>query len=154
MFSDADLDLLDNINEEQQAVDNQQITESGTLDIGMPPLMVEDEALPALEEADTGFDAFNETEQTESSPQQQEILENITENASLPGIPIYKADENTQASDDKIQISEGNIVYHEKYGKGVVEELFNYGKRTLCSIQFDNVGRRLLDPNLADLKQM
>ena len=69
-------------------------------------------------------------------------------------IPIYKADENTQASDDKIQISEGNIVYHEKYGKGVVEELFNYGKRTLCSIQFDNVGRRLLDPNLADLKQM
>ena len=81
-------------------------------------------------------------------------MENITENASLPGIPIYKADENTQASDDKIQISEGNIVYHEKYGKGVVEELFNYGKRTLCSIQFDNVGRRLLDPNLADLKQM
>lgn len=86
---------------------------------------------------------------------QENILETLTENDSIPGVPIYKTQpEQNVKSADGFNITEGNIVYHEKYGKGVVEELFNYGKRTLCSIQFDNVGRRLLDPNLAELKQM
>lgn len=152
MFSDSDLDLLDNLNEQEPSFDNQQIPESGTLDLGMPPLIIEDEPIPLLDDSETEENYI--TEQQMTAPAQEEILENITENDSLPGIPIYKADAEAPSSDEKIQISEGNIVYHEKYGKGVVEELFNYGKRTLCSIQFDNVGRRLLDPNLADLKQM
>ena len=71
-----------------------------------------------------------------------------------PNIPIYttEMDQNLRP-DETIKVAEGNIVYHEKYGRGVVEQIITYGKKTLCSIQFDNVGRRLLDPNLADLKQ-
>ena len=53
-----------------------------------------------------------------------------------------------------LTIEEGSIVYHEKYGRGVVEQLINYGSKSFCSILFDNIGRRLLDPNLAELKQM
>ncbi len=92
----------------------------------------------------------------EEAPTQKEIFESLTENNSLPGVPIYQTPQPSASakSSDGMNITEGNIVYHEKYGRGVVEELFNYGKRTLCSIQFDNVGRRLLDPNLAELKQM
>lgn len=71
-----------------------------------------------------------------------------------PNIPVYTTgmDENLRP-DETIKVAEGNIVYHQKYGRGVVEQIITYGKKTLCSIQFDNVGRRLLDPNLADLKQ-
>ena len=58
----------------------------------------------------------------------------------------------TTAVSGSQKLSEGNVVYHEKYGRGVVEQIISYGKKTLCSIQFDNVGRRLLDPKLADLK--
>ena len=89
-----------------------------------------------------------------SEPEIQEIAEE-PEISEQQSIPIYKTELDENNSDNEnVKIAEGNIVYHEKYGRGVVEELFNYGKRTLCSIQFDNVGRRLLDPNLAELKQM
>ena len=115
------------------------------------------EPLEDLADSDSGILGSQESvslDMPEEKPTQNDIYENLTENNSLPGVPIYKADEPAAKSRDGMSITEGNIVYHEKYGRGVVEELFNYGKRTLCSIQFDNVGRRLLDPNLAELKQM
>ena len=97
--------------------------------------------LPELEDS-----TIEETENETS------VLENLTENESLPSIPIYKTEIDSTSND--IKFAEGNIVYHEKYGRGVVEQLITYGNKTLCSIQFDNVGRRLLDPSLADLKQI
>lgn len=70
-----------------------------------------------------------------------------------PTVPVYTTNYNeTTAVSGSQKLSEGNVVYHEKYGRGVVEQIISYGKKTLCSIQFDNVGRRLLDPKLADLK--
>ncbi len=67
-------------------------------------------------------------------------------------IPVYSVPE----LDNEIEpeFTEGNIIYHEKYGRGVIEKIMNYGNKTLCSIQFEEVGRRLLDPNLAGLKQV
>ncbi len=118
------------------------------------------EPLEDLEDSESGILGSNDSslplELPEAEPTQDAIFESLTENNSLPGVPVYSTDNNTASakSSDGMNITEGNIVYHEKYGRGVVEELFNYGKRTLCSIQFDNVGRRLLDPNLAELKQM
>lgn len=70
-------------------------------------------------------------------------------------VPIYKTEVEEKIEKNKsISIEEGSIVYHEKYGRGVVEQLINYGSKAFCSILFDNIGRRLLDPNLAELKQM
>lgn len=69
-----------------------------------------------------------------------------------PPIPIYSTPE--PEVDRSADFKEGNFVYHEKYGKGVIEKIMTYGNKTLCSIQFDEVGRRLLDPNLAGLKQV
>lgn len=68
-----------------------------------------------------------------------------------PSVPIYEAKISDQPV-AKNTFKEGNFVYHAKYGKGIVEKIITYGNKTLCSIQFDNVGRRLLDPNLADIQ--
>ncbi len=71
-----------------------------------------------------------------------------------PTVPVFSTNYGETSVTGGNKLSEGNVVYHEKYGRGVVEQIISYGKKTLCSIQFDNVGRRLLDPKLADLKMV
>lgn len=72
--------------------------------------------------------------------------------ASTPIVPVYSADIQPQVESD--ELVQGDTVMHAKYGKGTVEKLINYGSKTLCSIHFDNVGRRLLDPTLAEIKKI
>ena len=149
MFADADLDLIDEINTEEITEDN------GSNDIiSLDELSDKDEIIQDdIDELPGLGDDFDVTD----TPLSAEPIENtLTENVDLPGIPIYPAEIEKPSATGKgdIKFSEGNIVYHAKYGKGVVEQLITYGNKVLCSIQFDNVGRRLLDPNLADLKQM
>lgn len=59
-------------------------------------------------------------------------------------LPIYEPKEID--NNDTSEFKEGNRVIHAKYGEGTVEKIIAYGNKTLCAIQFDNVGRRLLDP--------
>jgi len=72
--------------------------------------------------------------------------------SSTPVVPIYSAD--IESKDDAETFEKGDTVSHPKYGKGTIEKLINYGSKTLCSIHFDNVGRRLLDPTLAEIKKV
>lgn len=72
--------------------------------------------------------------------------------ANTPIVPIYSADIEPKAESD--ELNQGDVVSHPKYGKGTVEKLITYGAKTLCSINFDNVGRRLLDPTLVELKRV
>ncbi|MEI8129816.1 MAG: hypothetical protein WCG95_09420, partial [bacterium] len=72
--------------------------------------------------------------------------------ASTPIVPIYSAEIEPKTQSDALE--QGDSVAHSKYGKGTVEKLITYGSKTLCSINFDNVGRRLLDPTLAELKKI
>ena len=60
------------------------------------------------------------------------------------------ADEDKVVSDE---IEQGDNVMHAKYGSGVVEKMIKYGTKELYSINFDNVGRRLLDPTLTEIKK-
>ena len=87
----------------------------------------------------------------EVSPQEIEDNDDAERYAPQP-IPVYSVPE--LDSESELEFSEGNMVYHEKYGRGVIEKIMNYGNKTLCSIQFEEVGRRLLDPNLAGLRQV
>ena len=50
-------------------------------------------------------------------------------------------------------IQQGDTVFHAKYGSGIVEKMIKYGNKTLFSINFDNIGRRLLDPTLTEIKK-
>lgn len=71
---------------------------------------------------------------------------------STPVVPIYSADIEPKTHSNKFD--QGDSVIHPKYGQGTVEKLIVYGNKTLCSINFDNVGRRLLDPALAEIKKI
>jgi hypothetical protein len=116
------------------------------------------EELTELEEAEEDEnDNFLEPleEVNDFSPQnskdEKEILE--TRNSSTPIVPVYEAEipaEDLVISDT---IEQGDTVVHAKYGNGIVEKMIKYGTKTLYSINFDNVGRRLLDPTLTEIKK-
>lgn len=67
-------------------------------------------------------------------------------------IPIYQAEVAASGASVTHKFKEGDFVTHVKYGRGIVEKNISYGNKSLCSIQFEDVGRRLLDPELAELK--
>ncbi|HIU86697.1 TPA: hypothetical protein IAD52_06980 [Candidatus Spyradomonas excrementavium] len=194
LFSESDLDILDELDDDEEDEDGETIE----LDLGADEAQSDDSAeifdieqLPHLEdsadniethdaepeEADISIDELSELDtlsdeepaepsgfdddelepliSDDDEPSEPEYEEPVEEQKpQAPNIPVYTTgmDENLRP-DETIKVAEGNIVYHQKYGRGVVEQIITYGKKTLCSIQFDNVGRRLLDPNLADLKQ-
>ena len=67
-------------------------------------------------------------------------------------VPIYTPEEFEAGADSGADLFQsGDVVSHPKYGQGVVEKMINYGNKTLCSISFVNIGRRLLDPTLSEL---
>ncbi|MGN0015334.1 MAG: hypothetical protein ACI37T_07960 [Candidatus Gastranaerophilaceae bacterium] len=67
-------------------------------------------------------------------------------------LPIYEPKEVNNPINEEFK--EGNRVIHAKYGEGTIEQIISYGKKTLFSIQFDNVGRRLLDPKITTINKV
>ena len=75
--------------------------------------------------------------------------------ANLPeevNIPVYPVE--TPVRDDIPVFEQGDRVSHPKYGEGVVEKMIKYGNKTLCSINFVNIGRRLLDPAMSEIEKI
>ena len=67
-------------------------------------------------------------------------------------VPVYPAETPVKA---EIPVFEqGDRVTHTKYGEGVVEKMIKYGNKTLCSINFVNIGRRLLDPAISEIEKV
>ena len=140
-ISDSDLDFIDELNSDE---------EDGVLEE-----LQDDSALEELTETeDNGgiLEEINDEQpQLEEINDEQEILQ--TRNSSTPIVPVYDAEipqEDLVMSDP---IQQGDTVTHAKYGTGVVEKMIKYGNKTLFSINFDNIGRRLLDPTLTEIKK-
>ena len=72
---------------------------------------------------------------------------------SVPVVPIYNTEEESNL-DEQTGFSAGDRVTHPRYGNGVVEKIIKYGNKILCSIDFENVGRRLLDPSVSDFQKI
>lgn len=89
--------------------------------------------------------------ETQLSPMPKNKLEQKILEKKKPSVPIYEA-KTAGSNVGTAKFKEGNFVYHAKYGRGIIEKMITYGNKTLCSIEFDNIGRRLLDPSLADIK--
>ena len=81
-----------------------------------------------------------------------EPLDNLTEDNNPPVIPIYPA-ENTKNPNNQT-FEPGDKVSTPKYGEGVVEKMIKYGNKMLCSIDFPQIGRRLLDPSMTDITKL
>ena len=151
LFSDEDLDTLDDYNSEQKTDYQSDLIDIDTAAGSTDFENLDD--LPDIESIASESEENNDVQQSINSNKEEENTFIKKDNNESSVVPVYSADI-PENSHNNVKISEGNIVYHEKYGKGIVEQLINYGNKTLCSIQFDNIGRRLLDPNLADLRQM
>ncbi|MCM1003831.1 MAG: hypothetical protein NC408_05745 [Candidatus Gastranaerophilales bacterium] len=145
-ISDSDLDFIDELNNEETVEELEEISLEGSI-----------EELPESFEEEQDEDGFLEPleEQNEialeEDDEEEEILE--TKNTKTPIVPVYEADipqEDMVMSDP---IEQGDLVVHAKYGTGTVEKMIKYGTKTLFSINFDNVGRRLLDPTLTEIKK-
>jgi len=142
-ISDSDLDFIDELNNEEAS------SEEISLDENVEAL----EELSEDESDDAFLEPLEEISDSQKSNQtdNNEVLE--TRNNATPIIPVYDADipqEDTVMSDP---LEQGDTVYHSKYGTGVVEKMIKYGTKSLYSINFDNVGRRLLDPTLTEIKK-
>src|SRR5699024_1967771 len=103
---------------------------------------------PVLEDIPTEFEISNEEE-----PAGESDAEELLNEPQPPVIPVYPADEPVLPEDAPL-FEQGDMVSHPKYGKGVIEKLIKYGNKTLCSISFENVGRRLLDPAISELQKL
>ena len=87
-----------------------------------------------------------------NSRQKSDSLE--TKTGSTPIVPVYSAeipDEDIVESDD---LKQGDKIVHAEFGRGIVEKIINYGERKLCSVNFEQVGRRLLDPKVSEMKKI
>lgn len=166
VLTEDDLDFIDDLNIVQgAAIEGQEETQSFEYDEHID--ITEDEF---LEEPQNAYQEVVSQSAWEMEPENKisaETFEEVyqeppvaapavdilpMEMASTPIVPVYSANvEPKVQSDDIVQ---GDNVIHPKYGKGTVEKLISYGNKTLCSIHFDNVGRRLLDPTLAEIKKV
>lgn len=137
-ISDSDLDFIDELNND----DGNLLEEVSDSDAVLEELSESDENDGILEEPQEQLELKDDSD--------DEILE--TRSSSTPIVPVYDADipqEDLVMSDP---IQQGDTVTHAKYGSGVVEKMIKYGNKTLFSINFDNIGRRLLDPTLTEIK--
>lgn len=89
-----------------------------------------------------------ETDLTEDDLNFIEDINNVEEKP--PVVPVYPTEDLGEAP----AFEQGDRVTHPKYGEGVVEKMIKYGNKTLCSINFVNVGRRLLDPAISEMSKV
>ena len=137
-ISDSDLDFIDELNSDDGVLE-----EVSDADSSLEELSEYDEVGVIREDSENTIELQKDKD--------DEILE--TRNSSTPIVPVYDADipqEDMVVSDP---IQQGDTVTHAKYGSGVVEKMIKYGNKTLFSINFDNIGRRLLDPTLTEIKK-
>ena len=117
----------------------------------------------SLTEDDLHFIEENQVVQPDDFFDENIISEPIEDNAAYqespfindkpPVVPVYPAGSEELGDDNGTDFKQGDTVSHPRYGRGVIEKIIKYGNKTLCSIAFDNVGRRLLDPSISELSK-
>ncbi len=170
---DLDEFLLDDEAQEEEYIPSEE-AHSETVDAEIE----EEEFAPNQEEATENFeDEINELDEefeTQANSTEEEITseEEIEEEVLSEEFDLSAPlDENTQKyandfienipvimpdSKDEQEIEtfeEGENVVHEKYGNGTILQIIEYSDKTLLQIDFEKVGKRLLDPKMANVKK-
>lgn len=160
-LTEDDLDFIDHLGIEPNLTENnaeefeEELIEEESQELSIEEEFSNIEREEPIEETDFEDATFSEvlTQQQEQGGEEPPMLDILpVKMASTPIVPIYSAEIEPKADSDALE--QGDMVTHQKYGKGTVEKLISYGSKTLCSINFDNVGRRLLDPSLAEIKKI
>lgn len=156
VFEESDLPV-DELEPENDLPDLTDISEDDFADEDFGEVAMETDS---LDEEDLDF--IEDSQLAPLGSFDDEIVEPIEESSYIeeplvneepPVVPVYPADEPIADSED-IGFTQGDSVTHPRYGRGVVEKIIKYGNKTLCSISFENVGRRLLDPSISELTKL
>jgi len=119
----------------------------------------EDDDLDLSEVASSAIDnSFEEiiNSKKETDKPSFEIDENTTIQVDLneteeDNLPIFKDEVKDEAKTEH-QYKRGDIVFHKKYGKGTVIKTIQYEQRQLLQIDFEESGKKLLDPKVAEIQ--
>ena len=105
-------------------------------------------------------EVIGETKRANVSKNQLKINENVSidldkiklqsQNAETT-LPIFNNEE-TDEEPYEHEFFEGMKVSHQKYGTGSILKVVKYSNRCLLQIEFENSGKRLLDPKIAKIK--
>ena len=167
ILTDADLDMIESLQNKEETsqpiettpienteeIEQEEIKEEPQISI-TDQILQEEAEKKAIEEANKPdpIEEHIEIPQNAHPKQNEEKLE--TKKGQTPIVPVYSAeipDEDIVESDD---IKQGDTIVHPEFGQGIVEKLISYGERTLCSVNFEQVGRRLLDPKISEMKKV
>ncbi len=160
-YSVDDIDIEENFGEPQIIENNDDIVEQVAKDVDkvfyekLPQEDLEIEDLDSLATDELTEDDLNLIEDLtndEPAAMTNELENSITEENPVPVVPVYAADE-LEAKEGPV-LEPGDRVSTPKYGEGVVEKMIKYGNKMLCSIEFPNIGRRLLDPAMSEITKL
>jgi len=108
-------------------------------------------------------EVIKETRKPEiNNKNQLKINENITidindiknkDDSTQSTLPIFKNNEEEEDAPE-YNFVEGMKVTHEKYGAGSIIKVVKYSNRCLLQIEFEQTGKRLLDPKIAKIKPL
>ena len=88
----------------------------------------------------------------------EDVVDDMAQNKKInerqQKLPVYSADYSEQEDAPEINLNEGDLVKHNKYGLGTITKITTHGNKILCHINFENFGRRLLDPVLSQLQKI
>ncbi len=94
-------------------------------------------------------------EENDYKKEEQTINNQKTQQKNSQNITVYETDKPKGVTPSEIPFKVGDRVFHPKHGKGIVEGFTNYSNKILfCQIEFENVGRRILDPLVAGIEKI
>lgn len=160
-YSVEDIDIEENFGEPQIIENNDELVEQVAKDVDkvlyekLPEeelLIDEQDILGADELTEDDLNLIDDLTTNDEQMTASQELPSFEEEEPVPVVPIYPADDIEQK--DNWVLEPGDRVSTPKYGEGVVEKMIKYGNKMLCSIEFPNIGRRLLDPAMSEITKL
>lgn len=151
-LSDDDLDMIEELSkpEEEQATAAPEPAVQPAPQPQVAPQPVQQQAPQQPQVAPQPIPA----PQPAQPKQPQQITPDMMENSKNPTVPVYSADIPDEDRVNRVKFQQGDRVLHEEFGEGVVEKMIAYGDKELCSINFGSVGRRLLNPEITEMRKI
>lgn len=157
-YSVEDIDIEENYQEPQPYDENEAMIEQAAKDVDK--LIYE-----KLPNEDVTLDDLSDLQSDELTEDDLNLIGDLASDNGItpepeleyneeqpPVVPIYNAEDIEPQEQQSLE--PGDRVSSPKYGEGVVEKMIKYGNKMLCSIEFPNIGRRLLDPAMTEIKKL
>lgn len=157
-YSVEDIDIEENYQEPQPYDENEAMIEQAAKDVDK--LIYE-----KLPNEDVTLDDLSDLQSDELTEDNLNLIGDLASDNGItpepeleyneeqpPVVPIYNAEDIEPQEQQSLE--PGDRVSSPKYGEGVVEKMIKYGNKMLCSIEFPNIGRRLLDPAMTEIKKL